>query len=165
MYLAPRLTQSSNGSKWASTWRMLPRSSIRCTQTDFQADCTFGAEPCTYLASRLSFSPNGLKELPLDPCHVGVPPGVSKMITKPMVHLAETMHQSCVEINTISKCTQITLEFHQVRPWRFPYMWYIRCKPCTYLLPRLTLSQNGPKWAFTWPTSPRSSIGCAQNDL
>jgi hypothetical protein len=27
------------------------------------------------------------------------------------------------------------------------------------------LSPNRPKWASTWPTSPRISIGCAQNDF
>jgi hypothetical protein len=43
--------------------------------------------------------------------------------------------------------------------------WYVRPIQCTYLVPRLTLSPNRPKWASTWPTSPRSSIGCAQNDF
>jgi hypothetical protein len=81
-------------------------------------------------------------ELSLDPCHVGVPSGASKIISEHMVRLAQTMHISCVQINTISKRTHI---IHQVRPRRFHCMWYIRHKPCTYLLPRLTLSPNGPK--------------------
>jgi hypothetical protein len=82
------------------------------------------------------------------------------------------MHQSCVEINTISKRTQmsfhlphITKEVHRVRPKRFLCPWYIQRKPCTYLVPRLTTCPCGQKQAFTWPTSPRSSIGCYQNDL
>jgi hypothetical protein len=51
-------------------------------------------------------------ELPLDPCHVGVPLGAFEMISEPMVRLAQTMHLSCVEINTISKRTHITKEFY-----------------------------------------------------
>jgi hypothetical protein len=41
-------------------------------------------------------------KLPLDPCHTGVPSGVFKMISEPIVRLAQTIHLSCVEINTIS---------------------------------------------------------------
>jgi hypothetical protein len=43
-----------------------------------------------------------LKELLLDPHHVGVS-GASKLIPKPMVRLAQTVHLSCVEINKTSK--------------------------------------------------------------
>jgi hypothetical protein len=35
----------------------------------------------------------------------------------------------------------------------------------TYLAPTPTLSQNGPKRDFIWPTPPWNSIGCVQNDL
>jgi hypothetical protein len=49
-------------------------------------------------------------ELPLDPRHVGVPLGASKMVSPPMVCLAQTMHLSCFEINTISKQDEMT--FH-----------------------------------------------------
>jgi hypothetical protein len=44
-------------------------------------------------------------ELPLDTCHLGVPSGVPKMISMPMVYSAQTVHLSCAEINTISKQT------------------------------------------------------------
>jgi hypothetical protein len=50
-------------------------------------------------------------------------------------------------------------------PKRFLSLWYVHPKPCTYVLLRLTLSPNGPKRASTRSTSPRSSIGCAQNDF
>jgi hypothetical protein len=40
--------------------------------------------------------------------------------------------------------------------------WYIWCKPCTYLAPKLTLSPNEKKRDSTWPTSPRGSIGWVQ---
>jgi hypothetical protein len=48
----------------------------------------------------------GRNELPLDPHHVGVPSGVSKMIFKPRVRWTQTVHLSCVEINTITKLTK-----------------------------------------------------------
>jgi hypothetical protein len=33
------------------------------------------------------------------------------------------------------------------------------------LVSRLALSSNGPNQAFTWDSSPRSTIGCVQNDF
>ena len=62
------------------------------------------------------------------------------------------MRRSSVIISSISKWTEMIL-------------WYIRCKPCSYLASRLTLSPNGPKWASSWALSPRSTIGCIQNDI
>jgi hypothetical protein len=49
-------------------------------------------------------------ELPHDPCHLGVPSSVSKMISKPMVLLTQTVHLSCIKISTISKWTELSLE-------------------------------------------------------
>jgi hypothetical protein len=81
---------------------------------------------CTYLASRLALSLNGLNWASLEPNHLGVPPVASITISEPMVYLTQTMHLSCTDT---------------------------------------TLSPNGPKWDSTWPTSPRSSIGCVQNNF
>ena len=50
------------------------------------------------------------KEVTHDPHHLGVPSGASKMISKPMVCLTQTMHRSCVKISTISKRTETS--FH-----------------------------------------------------
>jgi hypothetical protein len=110
-------------------------------------------------------------ELSLDPSHLGVPSGVSKMISEPIACSAQTVHQPCLEINTISKRTKMSfhltrhLEVNRVRPKIFPCPWYIRRKPCTYLALRLTQSPSGPKQASTWPMSPRGSIRYAQNDF
>jgi hypothetical protein len=89
-----------------------------------------------------------------------------------VVHSAQTMHLSCVEINAISKRTEasfhlshITNECHRVCPKWFPYLWDVLHKPCNYLASRLTLSPNGPKQASTWHTLPRSTIGCGQSDF
>jgi hypothetical protein len=52
------------------------------------------------------------KEFPLGPRHAGVPSVVPKMIFKAMVRSAQTMHLSCIEINTISK--KIETIFHLI---------------------------------------------------
>jgi hypothetical protein len=66
-------------------------------------------------------------ELPLDARHVGVPLGVPKMISTPVVHSALTTHLSCTEINTMSKqtrnglyLTDVTKVYRWVRPKWFP---------------------------------------------
>jgi hypothetical protein len=58
----------------------------------------------------------------------------------------------------------VTKEYHWVRSKRFLSLWYVWRKPCIYLAMTLTPSTNIPKQDLTWPTSPRSSIGCIQND-
>jgi hypothetical protein len=62
-------------------------------------------------------------EFPLDPHHIGVPLVAPKMIFEPMVRSVQTVHLSCVKINTISKQTKsnfhfthVTMELHRVRP-------------------------------------------------
>jgi hypothetical protein len=73
----------------------------------------------------------------------------AKMISEPMVRLAQTMHPSCVEINTTFKQIETifhliyaTKGYHLVCPKRFKNLWYIWCKPCTYLASRLILIQT-----------------------
>jgi hypothetical protein len=51
---------------------------------------------------------------------------------------------------------------HWVHLKRFMSLWSFWHKLSTYLAPTLTLSQNRSKRDSTWPTSPRSSIGCLQ---
>jgi hypothetical protein len=89
-----------------------------------------------------------------------------------MVCLAQTMNLSCTDTNNISKWTKtrfhmthVTLEFHRVCPKWFQRLWYVQHKPRTYLASRLALSFNGLNRASTWALSPRSTIGCVQNDF
>jgi hypothetical protein len=133
------------------------------------------------------------------------------MISMPMVCSVQTMHLPCTDTNIVSKrtktrfhTTHVTYEFHRVRPKLFMSLWYVQCKPCTYLASWVALSSNGPNRAppdphhlgvpsgasemiyepmvllmqtehlsctdaksiskrdSTWPTWPRSSIGCLQ---
>jgi hypothetical protein len=111
-------------------------------------------------------------ELPFEPRHTRVPSGAAKTISGPMVRMMQAIHLSYTETNTISKMiktrfymTHVTKVFHQVRPNRFLRLWYVWCKLWIYLAPILKLSPNGPKQDSTWPTSPRSSIGCVHNDF
>jgi hypothetical protein len=182
-YLAPILTLSQNEPKWDSTWPMSPRSSImnqastwasslritiECVQKDFWALWYVWRRPCTYLGLTLTLSPNGLKQDPHDPCHLGIQSGASKTISEPVVRSAQTMHLSY----TVSKQTKstfdlsiITLEYHWMSLKRFLTLRYVWRKSYTYLGLTPTLSPNGPKQDSTRPTSLSSSIGSIQNDF
>ena len=112
------------------------------------------------------------REIPLDPRHLGVPSGASKTISDIMVCSVQTVQLSCVKISTISKQTEtsfhwrlVTKEHHWLRPKWFLSLSHIWRKPCTYLALTLTLFPNRPKQDSTWPTSPRSSIGCIWNNF
>ena len=75
----------------------------------------------------------------------------------------QTVQLSCIKISTISEqiksslhLTLFNYEYHRVRLKWFLSLWCIRRKPCTYLLPKLTLSLNEPKQDSIWHTSSRS---------
>jgi hypothetical protein len=94
------------------------------------------------------------------------------MISELAVCLAQTMHLSCTDTNTVSKWTKtrfhmthVTLELHRVHPKWFLRLWYVQHKLCSYLGSRLTLSPNGLNRASTWALSPTSTIMCVQNDF
>jgi hypothetical protein len=110
-------------------------------------------------------------ELPFEPRHLGVPSGASKMISKPVVQLGQTMHLSCTDTNTVYKWTKIRFHMtyvtflYRVCPKQFLSLWYVQLKLCTYLASRLALSPNGPKLASTWASSPMSTIRSIQNSF
>jgi hypothetical protein len=73
-------------------------------------------------------------EIPHDLGHLGVLSGASKMISKPMVSSAQTVHLSCIKISTMSKQKK---NEHRVYPKQFlSYGWR---KSCTYLALAWTL--------------------------
>jgi hypothetical protein len=91
-------------------------------------------------------------KLLFEPRHLGVPFGASKMISEAVVHLAQTVHLSCTETNTVSKRTKtsfhlslVTKEDHLVHPKQFLSLWYVWRKPCTYDAPKLTHLQKDQK--------------------
>jgi hypothetical protein len=166
-----KINTTPNGMKQASTWPMSPRSTIGHAWKDFHAHGTFGANCTPFLRLDEHHLQIDRNVLPHDTHHLQVPSGVPKMMSMPVVHSTQTVHPSSAEINTISKWTEtsfhlthVTLEYHRVCQKWFPSLWYIRCKPCTYLVSRLALSPNREKQASTWHTLSRSTRGCAQSD-
>jgi hypothetical protein len=74
------------------------------------------------------------------------------MISEAMVHLAQTVHLSCTETNSVCKQTEtsfhfylVTQEYHPVHPKQFLSLCYVWHKPCTYHAPKLALSPKGLK--------------------
>jgi hypothetical protein len=69
---------------------------------------------CTYIAPTLTLPPNGPKRDSTWPTHLGVPSGMSKTISEPMVRSAQTVHLSSMKISTISKRTQTSFHLNLV---------------------------------------------------
>jgi hypothetical protein len=81
-YLAPRLTVDQN--KLPLDPRHLEYHRVRPKW--FPSLWYVQHKPCTYLAPILTLSPNGPKQAPLDIQYMGVPSGVPKVISMPVVH-------------------------------------------------------------------------------
>jgi hypothetical protein len=81
--------------------------SIGCVQNDFSACGTF-AQTVHLSYVKISTTSNiDQNKRPLEPLHLGVPSGASKMISEPVVHLAQIVHLSCTNANTVSKWTEM----------------------------------------------------------
>jgi hypothetical protein len=106
-YLAQTITLSLYGLQRDFTWLTSPRSSIGCVQNDFWAYGMFGANHATILHQDYHYLQTQRNELPVEPHNRGVPSGASKMIFESIVCLAQTMHLSCTDTNTVSKQTKI----------------------------------------------------------
>jgi hypothetical protein len=79
------------------------RSSIQCVRNDCRAYGTYGANHAPILHQDYHYVQTNQKELSFEPCNLGVPTGVSKMISEPMVRLEQTVHLSCTDTNAIFK--------------------------------------------------------------
>jgi hypothetical protein len=120
-------------------------------------------KPCMYLASRLALSSNGPKQASTWASSSCNSIGCIQNYFLACGTFAELMHLSCTYTNTISKQSEMRFKFHPVHRKQFLSLWYVRHKPHTYLPSRL--SPNGPKWVSTRASSPRSTIGCNQNNF
>jgi hypothetical protein len=114
IYLALTLTSSPNRLKRDLTWPITPRSSIGRIKNYFRAYGTFGVNNAPILRQEYHYVQTDQNELPLEPLHLWVPSGESKMILKHMVCLAQTMHLSCTNTNTISKRTEARFDLTHV---------------------------------------------------
>ena len=73
-----------------------------CVQKDFRAYGTLDASRAPNLRQDWHYVRKDRNELPLEPRHLVVPSSASKMISESVVRLAQTMHLSCTDTNTIS---------------------------------------------------------------
>jgi hypothetical protein len=171
-YLESRLALYRNGPKRASIWASSQRRTIHCVQHDFLRLWYIWCKWCIYLALKLTLSPNRPKRASI---WASSPECTIRCIQNNFWSygtFGANRAPSSTETNTISKMietrfymTQVTYEFHWVHPKQFLKLWYVWSKLWTYLAPILTLSPNGPKRDSRWPTPPRSSNGCLQNDF
>ena len=72
----------------------------------FQAYGMFSAIPASILPQDWHYLQADRIKLPLEPRHLGVPSGASKMNSELMVCLAQMVHLSCTNTNTVSKQTE-----------------------------------------------------------
>jgi hypothetical protein len=112
-YLASRLALSPNGLKRAFTRTSSPRSTISGVQSNFWAFGTFGTNRAPIMPQDLHYLQTDRNELPLEPRHLGVPSGVSKMIFELIVCLAQCFQLSYTNTKTVSKWTDA--RFHMIR--------------------------------------------------
>ena len=70
----------------------------------------FDANRAPILCQDLHYLQMERNELSLEPRHFGVRTGASKMISEPMVRLAQIVHLSCTDANTVFKWEEV--RFH-----------------------------------------------------
>jgi hypothetical protein len=163
-----RSTQTMHPPCVTSTWASSPSGTIECVQNDFWVYIISSANHAPISHRYYHYLQMERSGIPHDPCQLGVPSGASKMISEPMVHSTQTVHLSCIKISTVSKQTELSLEPRHLGVPSDASK--IISKPMvrlaqtiTYLAPIVTLSPKRKKWDSTWPTSPKSSIGCVQS--
>ena len=89
-------------------------------------------------------------QIPHDPRHLGVPLCASKTMSEPIVHSTQTVHLSCIKINTISKQTENELPLeprHLVVP---SGAFKTISEPILRLVQTMHLSCNDTKTASKW---------------
>ena len=107
---------------------------------------------CTYIAPKLTLSTNRPKRDSIRHTSPRSSIGCVQIDFLTCGTSMQTMQLSCIKISTISEQTKLSLhlclfnyEYHRMRLKWFLSLWCIMRKPCTYLLPKLTLSLNEPK--------------------
>ena len=86
---------------------MIPRSSIGYVQNDVRDYVTFNANHAPIFRQDKHYLQMDQNELSLEPHHLGVTSGASKTISEPMERLAQTVHLSCTDTNTVSKDKEV----------------------------------------------------------
>jgi hypothetical protein len=162
-YLTSRLVLSLNGPKQASTWALLPWSTVGCFQNNFYVDGMFG----TNHAPIVTLSPNGLKRdsmWPTSPTSsIGCVQNDFRAYGTSGANRAPILCQDYQYLETDR--IELPLEpRHLGVPTDASKMisehCYVWRKLSTYLVWPLTLSPNRSKQDSMWPISLRSSIWC-----
>jgi hypothetical protein len=73
---------------------------------NFWAYGMYGANHAPIMHRNQHYLQKDQKEILYDPRHLGVPSGVSKIISEAMLRLVQTVDLSCTETNNISKSTE-----------------------------------------------------------
>jgi hypothetical protein len=155
----------SKQTETSSTWSTSPRSSVGCAQKDFYAHGTFVANRSPILHRHWLYLWMDQNKHPLDLGHLRVPLGAPKKISLHVVHSTQTGHLFCTEINTFYRLKRAsTWPTHEgVPPGVFKMISEpILCSAKTVHLScaKINTISKRTQTSFTWPTSPRSSIGC-----
>jgi hypothetical protein len=130
-------------------------------------------KPCTDLAPTLTLSLNGLKRDSTWPTSTRSSIGC---VPKQFSSLWYVRRKSCTNLASRLALSPNGPNQASTKPRllgvppggskkQFMSLWCVWRKLCTYLAPILTLPPNGQKRHSTWPTSPRSSTGCVQNNI
>ena len=93
---------------------MSPRSSIGCVQNDFCAYGTFGVNRAPTLRQYYHYLQTDRNELSIEPRHLVVPSGASKLIPEPMVRLVQTVDLYCTDANAVSKWTETRFDITHI---------------------------------------------------
>jgi hypothetical protein len=102
-------TDSNTISKWTETrfhTTHSPWSSIGCVQDHIRSYGTLVTNCAPILRQDYHYLQTDSNKLPLEPRHLGVSSGASKMIYEPIEHSVETVHLYCTDTNTVSKQTE-----------------------------------------------------------
>jgi hypothetical protein len=122
-----KISTISNELNQASTWASWPRSIICCVQNDFWAYGIFSTNRAPILNRPQHYLQIDQNEISHYPHHLGVSSSASKIICEAVVRSALTV---------------LLLEMDRIElPKRFLILWYVRRKPCIYLVSRLALYQ------------------------
>jgi hypothetical protein len=104
-YIAPTLTLSPNGPKRDSKWPT--HQEFHWVRPRWLSSLWNFRHKTTHLSCvKVSTIQTDSSKLPLEPRHLGLSSGASKMISEPMVHSAQTVHLYCTDTNFVSKRTK-----------------------------------------------------------
>ena len=87
---------------------------MKCVQNDFRAYGTYDANRAPILRQDWHYLQMDRNELPLEPCNLVLPLIASKTIYEPMVRLAQTMHLSFFDTNTVSIWKEVRFQMTHV---------------------------------------------------